>query len=111
MVDHLCGEIPLKSFHGMGVAWSPRDYSNISLVHGMNSMEWYAPRRLISIGISPEKDRHETILRCLYEFLVIPLGLRNAPTTYQFFLQLHRFLFMFFGALSIYNKTWEDPLR
>jgi hypothetical protein len=41
----------------------------------------------------------------------MPLGLTNAPTTYQIFLQLQRFLFLFFDALSIYNMTWEDFVR
>jgi hypothetical protein len=48
MIDYLCGEMYLKACHGMGVEWILRDYSDSSLVHGMNPMEWYTPWRLIS---------------------------------------------------------------
>jgi hypothetical protein len=41
----------------------------------------------------------------------MPLGLTNAPTTYQIFLQLQRFLFLFFDTLNIYIRTWEDSVR
>jgi hypothetical protein len=116
MVDHLCEEMPLEACHGMGVAWSPRDYSDSSLVHGdefhgvvhsskIDLRLEYHPGRI------SEQDRHGTILRYPYEFLVISLGLTNAPTTYHIFLQLQRFMFLFFDALSIYSRTWEDPLR
>jgi len=37
--------------------------------------------------------------------------LTNAPTTYHIFLQLQRFMFLCFDSLSIYIKTWGDPLR
>ena len=116
MVDHLCEETPLEACDGMGVAWMSSDYSDSPLAHrdefhGEVHSSKIDLRLEYHLGWDSEQDSHVTILRYPYEFLVMPLGLTNAPTTYQIFLQLHRCLFLFFDSLSIYNKTWEDPLR
>jgi hypothetical protein len=41
----------------------------------------------------------------------MPLGFTNESTAYQIFLQLQRFMFLFFDALSIYNRIGEGSMR
>jgi hypothetical protein len=60
----------------MGVAGSPRDYSDSSFMHGdefhgvVRSSETNLRLEYHSSRIN-EQDRHRTILGCPYEFLVI----------------------------------------
>ena len=67
-----------------------------------------------------EEDKQKTAFTCcygLYEFNVMPFGLKNAPPTFQrlmielFRKHLDEFVVVYIDDILVYSKTFEDHMK
>jgi hypothetical protein len=97
---------------GIGVAWSPGDYSDSPLAH---RDEFHGAVHSSKIDLrleyhhmsAKEKESHMFAPILHYDLLVMPLGLTNTLVIFQSYRKWQRYLLLLFDALIIYNRTWE----